>query len=183
MPSRIIPSRWVDRDKPGEGVGEPTKYKSRWTVQGFKDPDLLEVTTASPTPSSCAVTCALQFCASNDFAVDIGDVKTAFLQGHKLERSTGPLFATQPPDGAMPGVNPEQLVELMKDVYGLNSAPASWRKALKQSLLELGYVESALDPCVFILPSEQSGTWSTITRQAKNFVMPPTISRERCKSR
>eukprot|EP00971_Amphidinium_carterae_P327821 6459379-Amphidinium_carterae.1 len=175
MSDRIVPSRWVDRDKPGEQVGEPTKYKSRWTLQGFKDPDILEVTTAAPTPSSCAVTCALQFCSSCDFEVHIGDIKTAFLQGAKLERSKCPLFASQPADGAMPGLESNQLVELLKDVYGLNSAPASWRKSLKAYLLELGYVESVLDPCVYILPCDGARSWSTVTRQARNFVMPVDV--------
>eukprot|EP00971_Amphidinium_carterae_P031812 626637-Amphidinium_carterae.1 len=183
MSDRIIPSRWVDRDKPGDAVGEPTKYKSRWTLQGFRDPDILEVTTASPTPASGAVTAALQFCSSSNFEVHIGDVKTAFLQGLRLEREKGPLFATQPSDGLMPGLEQGQLVELLKDVYGLNSAPASWRRALKRFLVELGYVESALDPCVYLLPSSQNKSWSTVTRGATRFVMPRDIPRDECKTR
>eukprot|EP00971_Amphidinium_carterae_P255567 5073679-Amphidinium_carterae.1 len=174
MSDRIIPSRWVERDKPGDAVGEPTKYKSRWTLQ---------VTTASPTPSFGAVTAALQFCSSSNFEVHIGDIKTAFLQGLRLEREKGPLFATQPNDGLMPGLEHGQLVELLKDVYGLNSAPASWRKALKRFLVELGYVESALDPCVYLLPSSQNKSWSTVTKGATRFIMPRDIPREDCKTR
>eukprot|EP00971_Amphidinium_carterae_P350419 6491535-Amphidinium_carterae.1 len=183
MPDRIIPSRWVDRDKPSDKVGEPTIYKSRWTLQGFKDPDILDVTTAAPTPASIAVTCALQFCSSSDFEVHVGDIKTAFLQGHKLVRDKGPLFATQPKDGNMHGLEQDQVVELLKDVYGLNSAPASWRRSLKHFLLDLGYVESVLDPCVFVLPSNQTHSWSTVSKQATKYVMPSDIPHKQCKSR
>eukprot|EP00971_Amphidinium_carterae_P198655 3942609-Amphidinium_carterae.1 len=63
--------------------------------QGFKDPDILDVTTAAPTPSSNAVTCAL--------------LATV------LERDKGPLFAAQPWDGSMPGLEQDQVVQLLKD--------------------------------------------------------------------
>eukprot|EP00435_Cladocopium_sp_Y103_P076160 s11_g79.t1 len=44
-----------------------------------------------------------------------------------------------------------QLVEILAGAYGLGDAPAHWRKSLKRVLLDLGYVQSAMDPCLFKL--------------------------------
>ena len=54
-PDRIIPSRHVYREKPGEGVGSCSTAKARWCVQGLHDPDLLKLERASPTPQTTSI--------------------------------------------------------------------------------------------------------------------------------
>jgi len=46
---------------------------------------------------------------------------------------------------------PDQLIEILAGAYGLGDAPAHWRRSLKKVLIELGYVQSEMDPCVFRL--------------------------------
>ena len=50
----------------------------------------------------------------------MADLKAAFMQGMRMEREKGPLFAKQPPEG-VPGLERGQLLELHSEVYGLNS--------------------------------------------------------------
>ena len=44
-----------------------------------------------------------------------------------------------------------EVVEIMRDVYGLNSAPRAWHNTLRKALLEAGWSQSALDPCLYVL--------------------------------
>ena len=48
-PDRIIPSRHVFREKPGEGLGAASTAKCRWCVIGFRDADLLDLASSNTT--------------------------------------------------------------------------------------------------------------------------------------
>ena len=53
-PRRVISSRWVLTWKRVEDTPDsPKKVKARLVIRGFRDPDLGQFTTASPTLSSC----------------------------------------------------------------------------------------------------------------------------------
>ncbi len=54
-PDRVIPSRYVFREKPGEGRGAPSSAKPRWCVLGHLDQDLLELERAAPTPQTFSI--------------------------------------------------------------------------------------------------------------------------------
>eukprot|EP00971_Amphidinium_carterae_P268458 5326028-Amphidinium_carterae.1 len=81
-----MPSRMVRRWKSQPGVNAPPKPKSRWCVQGFRDPDGGELHTYSPTPPVEVVMIFLQMVASLNFTVAVADVKQAFLQSDPLSR-------------------------------------------------------------------------------------------------
>ena len=49
---RIVPSRHVYREKPGEGVGAASKAKCRWCVRGHRDPDIRHLEGSSSTPQT-----------------------------------------------------------------------------------------------------------------------------------
>jgi len=55
------------------------------------------------------------------------------------------------PSGGLSNLHPDQLIEILAGAYGLGDAPAHWRRSLKKVLIELGYVQSEMDPCVFRL--------------------------------
>ena len=52
---RIVPSRHVCREKPGEGVGAASKAKCRWCVLGHRDPDIRQLERSSPTPQTSSM--------------------------------------------------------------------------------------------------------------------------------
>ena len=52
---RIVPSRHVYREKPGEGIGAVSKAKCRWCVLDHRDPDIRQLDRSSPTPQTFSI--------------------------------------------------------------------------------------------------------------------------------
>lgn len=145
---RILPSTMVRRWKPAELPGEPATMKSRWCIRGDRDPDILSLDRYAPTVVTAIISIALQVASSMNFRCAIGDLKNAFMQSGPLVRPEGRLFCKQP-RGGLEGLKEGQIIEILAGAYGLGDAPAHWRKCLKRTLVELGYEQSAMDPCTF----------------------------------
>ena len=72
------------------------------------------------------------------------DVTTAFLNG-KLEEE---VYMRQPEGFVAKGL--ERLVcKLKKSIYGLKQSPRCWNAVLDDQLKDMGFVQSASDPCVY----------------------------------
>ena len=151
--NRILPSTMVRRWKPAELPGEPPTMKSRWSIRGDRDPDLLSLDRYSPTVTTAVISIVLQTASSRKFRCAIGDLKNAFMQSEPLVRPQGRLYCRQP-RGGLPGMSPSQLIEILAGAYGLGDAPLHWRKSLLKVLEQLGYRQSSMDPCTFRLFSE-----------------------------
>ena len=80
--------------------------------------------------------------------VNIGDVRGAFCISDPLARPEGRLFSTLP-QGGIPGVDISQLMEVIRHLYGLNSAPPAWQKKATDILLGTGFVKSSGDENLF----------------------------------
>ena len=144
---RILRSRMVRRKKPMPGVG-CFKYKSRWCVLGFDDPDAADLRTFSPTPQAEVINVFFQTALNLGLSVVFGDVTSAFCQGRRLSRTAGRLFAEP-----CPGIDAEanDLVELLVAVYGLEDAPVCWAETVQEYLCgKLGFRKSLLDPCLYV---------------------------------
>ena len=150
LQDRVLPSRMVRRWKPAELPGEAPTRKSRWCIRGDKDPDLMLLERYAPTVTTAVISMALQVAATMGFRCALGDLKNAFMQSDPLFRQRGRLYCKQP-NGGLSNLQPGQLIEILAGAYGLGDAPAHWRKSLKKVLVELGYVQSEMDPCVFRL--------------------------------
>ena len=157
---RIVPSRHVYREKPGEGVGTVSKAKCRWCVLGHRDPDIRQLERSSPTPQTSSIYTFLFVAAVLQREVTLGDLKSAFMQSDKdvSERSQGQLYASLPPGGIPLAdgtwVEEGSLVQLNAAVYGLVNAPSAWRKTIVRGIENLGYRRSCYDTCIFCLMSE-----------------------------
>ena len=148
LQSRILPSRMVRRWEPADQPGQPPSRKSRWCVRGDRDPDLLDLTRHAPTVTTATLSIVLQIAASFGWRTAIGDLKNAFMQSDRLVRPSGRLFCRQP-NGGLPGLHSQQLVEILAGAYGLGDAPAHWRKTLKRAIFDLGLTQSVMDPTVY----------------------------------
>ena len=148
LQSRILPSRMVRRWKPADQPGQPPSRKSRWCVRGDRDPDLLDLTRHAPTVTTATLSIVLQIAASFGWRTAIGDLKNAFMQSDRLVRPSGRLFCRQP-NGGLPGLHSQQLVEILAGAYVLGDAPAHWRKTLKRATFDLGLTQSVMDPTVY----------------------------------
>ena len=153
--NRILPSRMVRRYKPGDAPGAPRSRKSRFCLRGDRDPDAALLSRFAPTVTTSNLQVLIQAAMNKKFDGLVGDLKSAFTQSLPLTRENGPIYC-KAVDGSMPGLDSEQIAEVKLGVYGLCDAPMHWRKTLVQFITnELGYRQSALDPCTYMLHGEK----------------------------
>ena len=163
QPSRILPSRYVFRNKHAglvnqDGEPLPVKAKARLCLQGHLCPDSQtgQVQVDSPTVERVSTMIFLHQVISMDWLRNwyIGDISNAFLQGAPLTGKPD-MFMRQPKQG-LAGMQPGQLLKLLKPVYGRPDAPRAWYDELSRILTkELGYSRSAVDPALFTLRDDQ----------------------------
>ena len=169
-PHRMIPSRWLEKWKDmGDDFNTPLSKatiqeaqvpthhgaKSRWILQGFHDPDISILRRSVPTPETSDVPLCAQMLASLRARAWVGDVKGAFSQGLRNQRSE-PLFATPPP-GGIPGEDDDIVIEILAEIYGLISGPPGWRRSLFTTFKEVGFKSHPLAPCVVVFYEELHG--------------------------
>lgn len=156
----VMQCRWVhtwkeldeiDRQK----LGKNKKAKSRLVVMGFQDPDLEDIPRDSPTLQRDSRSLLLQLAASQCWTISSFDIKTAFLRGSRRDQRK---LAIEPPEEMRDHMKlkTNEICELLKSAYGLVNAPYLWYCELRDTLLSLGFKISPLDPCLFVLPSEDS---------------------------
>ena len=117
---------------------------------GFEDADVLELESSCPTPQLQTIDLFLSASAGMRQEIYQGDLEEAFLQGKQIKRL---VLVRQPPEG-VPGLHPDQLLRMDKEVYGTIRGPASWRESVVDYLVsDLGYVTHPLDACAFTLPA------------------------------
>ncbi|CAE6937198.1 unnamed protein product [Symbiodinium sp. CCMP2456] len=144
---RILSSRMVRRRKPLDQENR-WKPKSRWCLGGHTDPDTGSLVTFAPTPQGEGMMAFMQTSLNLGHRFVFSDVKNAFCQSNRLKRPGGPLFA-EPcsglnlPEGA--------IIAIDIPVYGLDDAPAAWRRTVVEHLTEgMGYVRNLVEPCWFM---------------------------------
>ena len=171
-PNHVLTSRYVDRWKPSEdGATLPDQFdaydasladngvvapKSRWTVVGWRDPEVHAIERSAPTPLTTSIYLAMQTAATKRWKTFVRDVKTAFLQSMPTTRKQK-LAVRMPSCEHFPSYHPKQLILLLTEIYGLVSGPAWWRRSLLSVLVkDLGYTVSPYDRCVLILKADPS---------------------------
>ena len=158
-PDRVLPSRYVYRNKNAGLIDEqgrplPTRAKARLCLQGHLCPDAQtgQVQVDSPTVERVSTMLFLHLAVSYGWTQNwyIGDISNAFLQGAPLVGKQ-PMYM-KPPKQGLAGVKPNQLLRLLKPVYGRPDAPRAWYEELARVLSgELGFCKSCIDPAVFML--------------------------------
>ena len=149
-PEQILKSRWILTWKPPEEGQSHPKAKARLVVLGFQDPKLVEVMRDAPTLSREGRALVLQTIASQKYRLGSFDIKTAFLRGKADENN--PL-AMEPPKELRKALQlkDDEVCELLGNAYGRVDAPLLFYKELSRQLLSLGFVRHPLEPCVFML--------------------------------
>ncbi len=149
--SRFIGSRFVITEKDDE---DGYRIKGRWCLQGHSDPDFEDKLSSgilhSPTLSQLARSLILQIVVSKRWTLCLGDIKGAFLEAGPLAKQFRPLYAKQP-NGGVPGLDPNDVIEVTGNVYGSNDAPFNWYSTFDQAAIELGWSRSQFDSCLYYL--------------------------------
>lgn len=136
-----IGSKWVYKiktDADGQNV-----YKARLVAQGFtqkygEDFDEVFAPVARPTSFRILLTVA----GKENMSIVQFDVKTAFLNG-VLEQE----IYMKTPQGFE---NSEKVLKLNKSLYGLKQAARVWNQAIHDCLLNLKFLQSSSDSCLYI---------------------------------
>ena len=129
-----ISSTWVVAQK-GTGI------KARLVARGFEDDT--DQRTDSPTMSKAAFRVLLTIAASKQWAVQMTDIKSAFLQGQDLSRD---IYLLPPKEAKSDGC----LWKLKKGLYGLKEASRLWYDKVKSCLADQGCIEVASEPGLFV---------------------------------
>ena len=86
----------------------------------------------------------------------LGDIKGAFLEAGPIPDKYRPLFAHQPP-GGIPGLDPNDVVEILGNLYGANDAPSQWYREFDAQARAAGFTKSMFDPCLYYFRDSVSG--------------------------
>ena len=130
-----ISTTWVLWDKAGE-------IRARLVARGFEEEEY--VPKDSPTISKSTLRTLFVIAVSKSWRVKTTDIKSAFLQGKKLDRKVH----IKPPKEA--NVSKDKLWLLICALYGLNDAAKQFFDSVFELLVNLGCQQSKLDPALFI---------------------------------
>ena len=130
-----ISTRWILWEK-----GEK-EIRARLVARGFEED--VEVAVDSPTVSRSTIRIILAIAVSHNWQIKTTDIKSAFLQGSRLDRD---VFLTPPREAN--ALN-DHVWKLKKCLYGLNDAARKFYDSVVAELLLLGCVKSNLDPSLF----------------------------------
>ena len=166
-PERVLSSRMVRRRKPLAELGA-WKPKSRWCIHGHTDPDTGSLVTYAPTPQVEGMQLFMQASINLGHSFSFCDVKNAFCQSNRLQRPAGPIFA-EPCEGLhLPG---GALIAVDVPVYGLDDAPAAWRKTIADFLISEGYVRNIVEPCWYMLYDEKQRNVSQVLVEVDDLIV------------
>ena len=139
---RTIESMWILTEKVIDGK---KAVKARLVAMGNQEK--ADVQSDSPTGTKDALFLVFAIGSMNTWRPKTTDVKNAFLQGQKINRT---VYLKPPKDLKKDG----KIWRLNKCVYGLDDAARSWFLEVEEDLKTMGCVQSKVDICVFFYFSE-----------------------------
>ena len=150
-PKRILDTRVLYKNKNAAYNWMPVKPKARIVCRGDRDPDLLTLRRDAPTLTRLGLMLICQLATSMDgwFMMNC-DITGAFLQGDQgLAARKEPLFLKQPREG-LPGLHPQQILLVVRGIFGLANSPRLFWRHLRDTLLQMGFRQSSLDKALFL---------------------------------
>lgn len=140
----IVKNKWVFKIKRDHN-GDIVTYKARLVAKGFTQKYGVDYSeTFSPVIRFTNLRLLLAMTVELDLEADHLDVETAFLNGDIDEQ----IFMTQPEGFIEPG-SENKVCLLKKAVYGLKQSAKLWYEKAHNVLLELNFVQSKIEPCIF----------------------------------
>ena len=118
------------------------EVKARLTARGFQEQD--EYPKESPTMQKYSLRTLLTIASAKGWPIETVDVKSAFLQGTKLERK---VYVKPPREANALG----KLWLLHKCLYGLRDASRQWYTRVENVLTNLGFEKCTYDSGLFYL--------------------------------
>ena len=145
--AEIIDTKWVYAFKPLEEIRND-KYKARLVVRGFAQQDTFDYGEIySPVTRMSTLRTLLAIGNQYDYYFIQLDVRTAFLNGHLKED-----IYIHPPDDV--NCKKGHVLKLNRSLYGLKQASKCWNDRINTFLLNLRFVRSENDYCLYSKISE-----------------------------
>ena len=143
---KLVDSKWVFKLKRNPD-GSIARYKARLVARGFTQEHGVDYQeTFAPTVKVAAIRIILALAAHFDWDVEQMDVVTAFLEADIAED----IYMRQPEGYRQVDQHGEELVcKVLKSIYGLKQAPRNWNKTVSAWLVEYGFKQSTVDPCIY----------------------------------
>ena len=135
-----IPVKWVVTEQKLDGKNQP--YKSRLCIRGDKELGKEGIRADSPTASKDSLNIALSIAANEGFKIKCGDIKSAYLQGAKLDRE---IFVMPPPQADCEG----KVWQLLQGAYGILDGGRLFYLKLADKLEHLGLHKVHADGALF----------------------------------
>ena len=145
---KLVDSKWVFKLKRNPD-GSIARYKARLVARGFTQEHGVDYDeTFAPTVKVAALRVIMALAAHYDWEMEQLDVNTAFLEADLSET----IYMRQPEGYRRPTDEngQEQVCLLMRALYGLKQAPRYWNKTITTWLVEYGFRQSKVDPCIFV---------------------------------
>jgi hypothetical protein len=159
-----LPARWVIEWKRKEGK---LVIKARLCLKGFAEANQHSLQTSAPTATRLGHRIIVLACTLHRWPLWSLDVSTAFLQGWTFDELRESGYERQPCAFIPPSNTMELLgeisenfravaklgiqhcIELSKAAYGLKDAPLLWNLRFAKFLINIGFVRSPHDSCVY----------------------------------
>lgn len=142
-----IPMVWTLRRK-RDPAGNIIKWKARLCAGGHKQifGDTYW-TTFSPVVAWSTVRCVFILALVLGWKMRSIDFVMAYTQA-KVKTD---IYMTLPKGTTLPNADPtKHFLKLQQNLYGLKDGQVTWHDHIKNGLLQLGYKQSTVDPCLFI---------------------------------
>ena len=160
-----ISTRWVCTLKTTEnGI----KHKARLVARGFEE-DTSDIAKNSPTCAKESLRLILAVMAQNRFQINSMDIKTAFLQGERIQRQV----YIRPPKEAQ--CDKTKLWQLEKCIYGLSDASLHWYKRVKDVMIKTGGRVSKFDQAVFLWHNQEGSLIGILACHVDDFIWGGTV--------
>jgi len=149
----IVKSKWIYKIKQ-DGEGNIDKYKARLVAQGFTQEEGVDYNeTYSPVTKMTTIRSLLAISALKSWTIHQSDFATAYLNSEISEE----IYMEQPEGFETRSESGERLVcRLRRSIYGLKQAGRNWNELLTKWLIDYGFTQSKVDPCVFTLVQGQN---------------------------
>ena len=141
----ILPSTWAFKKKRYPD-GRARKFKARFCCRGDRQLEGVDYfETYAPTVGWSTIRLLLTMTLANGWATRQVDYTNAFAQADIKET----VFVELPRDYAASNSG-DYVLKLKKSLYGLKQAPKTFFDHLRTGLIERGFQQSAVDPCLFM---------------------------------
>ena len=143
--SNLVSTKWVFTVK-YTPKGDIDRFKARLVARGFSQIQGVDYNdTFAPTVRMDTLRMLMAIIAAKDLECHQVDINNAFTESDLDED----IFLS-PPYGVK--MHQDKVLKVLRSLYGLKQAGRSWNQRCEKEMLTMGFIQSQVDPCLFVHP-------------------------------